>query len=66
MNEQNPYTASKERHIGKSQKGSTMEVVQLEKQSAPLPSWQRVVIAAFAIVGVLTLMAAIVVAMVGR
>lgn len=66
MNEQNPYTAEKERHTGRQYKDSTMEVVQLEKQNAPLPSWQRVVVSAFAIVGLLTVVAAIVIALAGR
>lgn len=43
-----------------------MEVVQLEKQNAPLPSWQRVVVSAFAIIGLLAVIAAIVIAIAGR
>ncbi len=66
MNEQNPYTAEKERHTGRQYKGSTLEVVQLEKQNAPLPSWQRVVVSAFAVVGLLAVIVAIVVAIAGR
>lgn len=66
MNEQNQYISDKERHIGRQAKGSTMEVVQLEKQNAPLPSWQRVVVSAFAIIGLLAVIAAIVIAIAGR
>ncbi|MCL4254794.1 MAG: hypothetical protein KJ043_13590 [Anaerolineae bacterium] len=66
MNEQNPYAAEKERHTGRQYKGSTMEVVQLEKQNAQLPSWQRVIVSAFAVIGLLAVIAAIVIAIAGR
>jgi len=66
MNEQNQYISDKERHIGRQPKGSTMEMVQLEKQNAPLPSWQRVVVSAFAVIGLLALLAAVVIAIAGR
>lgn len=66
MNEQNPYTAEKERHTGRQYKGSTMEVVQLEKQNAQLPSWQRVVVSALAVIGLLAIIGAIVLAIAGR
>lgn len=66
MSEQNQYTAEKERHTGRQYKGSTMEVVQLEKQNAPLPSWQRVVVSALAVVGLLAIIGAIVIAIAGR
>jgi hypothetical protein len=65
-NEQNQYASQIDRHGGRGTKGSTMEVVQLEKQNAPLPSWQRVVVSAFAIIGLLAVIGAIVVAIAGR
>lgn len=66
MNEQNQYNAQRERHTAHQPKGSTMEVVQLEKQNAPLPSWQRVVVSALAVIGLLAIIGAIVLAIAGR
>lgn len=66
MNEQNQYISDKERHMSRQHKGGTMEMVQLEKQNAPLPSWQRVVVSAFAVIGLLALIGAVVIAIAGR
>ncbi|GEM_PF-1806799 len=65
-NEQNQFASQMDKQGGRQYKGSTMEVVQLEKQNAQLPSWQRIVVSVFAIVGVLAVVGAIVLAVAGR